>query len=106
MTFDDALKLLVSGHQITISTWDKNKYLIIDKGEILKSDGVLTKSWVPSNEDILSTNWKSHDWGTYYDKGFDEGYKVGYDEAIEKYLETVEAGGRNLKTINYKEEKK
>lgn len=103
MTFDDALKLLVTGHQIRISTWPKQEYLVLDLDKIIRTDGKTPKQWVPTNEDILSLNWRCFDWGTYYDKGYDEGYKVGYDEALEKYLEALNkvgvSGGHDIKQI-------
>ena len=103
MRFEDALKLLKAGQMIRLDAWPKEAFLKIDEQGFIqyykdkKNNGERISL---GSEHILSSEWKCTDWETFYDQGYDEGYQVGYDEALEKYMEALNAigasGGHDL----------
>ena len=62
MNFGNALKKLYEGENIRNEAWGKGVFISVDSEEILrlvKTDfNGITKSWLPTQQDIFSEKWK------------------------------------------------
>ncbi len=104
MNFEDILKLLKAGHMVRRSKWlEKDFIKMTVNNEIVYQSNNGHVNWKISNEDIIAEDWKCLDWGTFYDQGHLDGYKLGWDEALEKYLDLLDTfpnpGREPLKNI-------
>jgi len=102
MNFETALRLLKAGHTIRWPLWDDKETFLQIKYPNKKYPGYNGKivklcrwgsetDWIPKSEELLSNNWICLDSENFYDQGHDDGFKEGYDLALEKYLEYLNA---------------
>ncbi len=112
MNFETALKLLKAGHKIRLPLWDDESTFLVIKYPNKKYPGhngeiVIAHTfgswwtWEPKSDEILSNNWVCMDIDAFYDIGHSEGFKEGYDHALERYLEFLNSRDKISATKDY-----